>query len=138
MALSPLQRLEDRVIQSEPEVQPTLTYSLDFNTGDIGGMVDGETAIRQFIRKAILTARFRFPIYDGEYGCELVDLIGEDLPMELLRSEIPRVITESLIYDDRIDDVYGFEIEREADKLTVSFSVDTTDGLMLEIIREEV
>ncbi|MCR8997962.1 DUF2634 domain-containing protein [Brevibacillus laterosporus] len=134
MALSPLQRLEDRVIQSEPEVQPTLTYSLDFDMGDIGGMIDGETAVRQFIRKAIITARFRFPIYDGEYGCELVDLIGEDLPNELLRSEIPRVITEALIYDDRIDDVYDFEIEREADKLTVSFYVDTTDGLTIETV----
>ncbi|PPA87892.1 terminase [Brevibacillus laterosporus] len=137
MALSPLQRLEDRVIQSEPDVQPTLTYSLDFNTGDISGMIDGEAAIRQFIRKVIMTARFRFPIYyDGEYGCELVDLIGQDLPMELLRSEIPRVITEALIYDDRIDDVYDFEIEREADKLTVSFYVDTTDGLTLDVVEE--
>ncbi|MGG1445000.1 DUF2634 domain-containing protein [Brevibacillus laterosporus] len=134
MALSPLQRLEDRVIQSEPDVQPTLTYSLDFDTGEIGGMIDGETAIRQLIRKVIMTARFRFPIYDGEYGCELVDLIGQDLPMELLRSEIPRVITEALIYDDRIDDVYDFEIEREADKLFVSFYVDTTDGLTIEVI----
>ncbi|MCR8939853.1 DUF2634 domain-containing protein [Brevibacillus laterosporus] len=136
MALSPLQRLEDRVIQSEPDTQPTLTYSLDFDTGDIGGMIDGETAIRQFIRKVIMTARFRFPIYDGEYGCELIDLIGQDLPMELLRSEIPRVITEALIYDDRIDDVYDFEIEREADKLTVSFYVDTTDGLTLDVVEE--
>ncbi|ATO51039.1 DUF2634 domain-containing protein [Brevibacillus laterosporus] len=134
MALSPLQRLEERVIQSEPDTQPTLTYSLDFDTGDIGGMIDGETAIRQFIRKVIMTARFRFPIYDGEYGCELIDLIGQDLPMELLRSEIPRVITEALIYDDRIDDVYDFEIEREADKLFVSFYVDTTDGLTIEVV----
>ncbi|MBG9774210.1 DUF2634 domain-containing protein [Brevibacillus laterosporus] len=134
MALSPLQRLEDRVIQSEPEVQPSLTYSLDFDTGGIGGMIDGETAVRQFIRKAIITARFRFPIYDGEYGCELVDLIGQDLPIELLRSEIPRVITEALIYADRIDDVYDFEIERGADKLTVSFYVDTTDGLTIETV----
>ncbi|MBG9788685.1 DUF2634 domain-containing protein [Brevibacillus laterosporus] len=134
MALSPLQRLEDRVIQSEPEVQPSLTYSLDFDTGGIGGMIDGETAVRQFIRKAIITARFRFPIYDGEYGCELVDLIGQDLPIELLRAEIPRVIAEALIYDDRIDDVYDFEVEREEDKLFVSFYVDTTDGLTIETV----
>ncbi|WP_232696184.1 DUF2634 domain-containing protein [Brevibacillus daliensis] len=132
MALSPLQRVEERVIQAAPAVQPTLTYALDFGNGSIGGLIEGEEAIRQFIRKAIVTARFRFPIYDDEYGCELEDLIGQDVPIALLNAEIPRVITEALIYDDRIDAVYNFDIQRDGDKLTVSFFVDTADGLTIE------
>ncbi|MNW69579.1 hypothetical protein D3C74_486190 [compost metagenome] len=54
-------------------------------------------------------------------------MIGQDVPMELLETEIPRVITEALIYDDRIDDVYGFDITKEASDLFVSFYV-SVDG----------
>ncbi|WP_262384569.1 DUF2634 domain-containing protein [Paenibacillus terrae] len=96
-------------------------------SGAVGGIIDGREAIRQFILKAILTSRFHFTIYDEDYGCELEDLIGQDVPLELLETEIPRVITEALIYDDRVDDVYGFDITKEADNLFVSFYVDV-DG----------
>lgn len=112
----------------EESTQPTRTYAFDFNTGEIGGIINGESAIRQFIRKAVLTSRFRFSIYDDDYGCELEDLIGEDIPIELLESEIPRVITEALIYDDRVDDVDDFVIDRDGDKLFIEFTVYLTDN----------
>lgn len=130
MALSPLQSTEERVVIVEPTVQPSRTYALDFETGEVGGVIDGESAIRQFIRKAILTARFRFLIYGSDhfYGCELDDLIGQDVSIELLNAEVPRVIREALLVDDRITDVYNFEITRTGDGLYVSFYVDTTEG----------
>lgn len=139
MALSPLDNtiLDEitpetgGVIDTSTPVQPTRTYSLDFDNGEIGGIVDGESAIRQFIRKAVVTARFRFLIYDDEYGCELDDLIGQDLPLPLLEAEIPRVITEALIYDDRVDDVDDFIIYREGDQLYIEFTVYLTDGTQI-------
>ncbi|NGQ95508.1 DUF2634 domain-containing protein [Brevibacillus sp. SYP-B805] len=136
MALSPLKPPEERATIVTPQVQPSKTYALDFETGEVGGLIDGESAVRQFIRKAIMTARFRFPIYgvSHEYGCELEDLIGQDLPIELLNAEIPRVITEALMIDDRIQRVYNFDISREGDGLFVSFFVDTAEGTL----REEV
>ncbi|MFK4473677.1 phage baseplate assembly protein W [Paenibacillus sp. RC73] len=132
MALSPLSAVdvdlsEDLDVVTETDVEPSRTYALDLDSGAVGGIIDGREAIRQFILKAILTSRFHFSIYDEDYGCELEDLIGQDVPMELLETEIPRVITEALIYDDRIDDVYGFDITKEADNLFVSFYVDV-DG----------
>lgn len=137
MALSPLRPPEERAVEVVPTPQPSRTYALNFETGEVGGMVDGEAAIRQAIRKAIMTARFRYPIYGYEhlYGCELEDIIGQDLPIELLNAEIPRLISEALLVDDRITDVYNFTISREGDGLHVSFFVDTADGAT---ITEEV
>ncbi|MMZ45461.1 hypothetical protein D1872_70580 [compost metagenome] len=132
MALSPLPEVdvdlsEELDVVTETDVEPSRTYALDLDSGAVGGVIDGREAIRQFILKAILTSRFHFTIYDSDYGCELEDLIGQDVPMELLETEIPRVITEALIYDDRIDDVYGFDITKEASDLFVSFYV-SVDG----------
>ncbi|WP_188068968.1 DUF2634 domain-containing protein [Brevibacillus brevis] len=136
MALSPLRPSEERAVEVMPTPQPSRTYALNFDTGEVGGMIDGESAIRQAIRKAIVTARFRYLIYGFEhlYGCELEDLIGQDLPIELLNAEIPRVISEALLVDDRITDVYNFTLSREGDGLYVSFFADTAEGTL----REEV
>jgi hypothetical protein len=130
MALSPFQPLNERVIVSEenPTIAPSKTYRLSYESNQIKGWIDGEDALRQFILKAIKTTRFRFFIYDSQYGSELEDLIGADVPMELLQTEIPRIITDTLIYDDRIADVVDFEITRDNDKLSVSFRVVTVTG----------
>jgi phage baseplate assembly protein W len=134
MALSPLEPV-DIIEEVEAQPEPSKTYRLDLESGEIGGLVDGDEALRQFIAKAIRTARFRFLIYDDDYGSELEDLIGEDVTPELLESEIPRVITEALIYDDRVAEVADFRIVRDGDKVTVSFTVIQTNG---EEISEEV
>lgn len=135
MAINPLLPQDERYIESEPEIQPSRTYALDFDNNEMGGIIDGEQAIRQFIRKAIKTPRFRFLIYDDEYGCELDDLIGANVSDALLQTEIPRVIREALIYDDRIENVSNFVITRKKDMVFIEFTVTTSDGT---IIDEEV
>jgi Protein of unknown function (DUF2634) len=137
MALSPLNnRTDEDVVQTvATEEQPTKTYALDLNENEIGGFIDGESALRQFVRKAIMTARFRFLIYDDQYGCEIEDLLGADVSTEFLEIEIPRVIHEALVYDSRISDVTDFEVTRSGDGLFVSFRVVASDGL---IFTEEV
>lgn len=140
MAISPIEPITDDIEFGELTEEdvapiPTRTYALNLETGEIGGIIDGETAIRQFIRKTVLTARFRFLIYNDMYGCELEDLIGQDVPFDLLQSEVPRVITDALIYDDRVEDVTNFEIKRESDKLYIAFTVVLTEG---NEINEEV
>lgn len=134
MALSPLLPEEDRVVEVENEPPaPSKTYRL--GKEEIGGLIDGEEALKQFIVKAMGTARYRFLIYDDQYGSELDDLIGDDFSPELLQAEIPRIIREALVYDDRIEDVVDFEITRDSNKLYVGFRVVTTDGTS---ITEEV
>lgn len=113
-------------------IQPTKTYRLNFATGRIGGMVDGEQSLRQFIEKALLTARDRFLIYDDDYGCDIHDLIGENVTDNFLRAEIPRMIREALIYDERIESVENIEYRKEGDSLFVTFDVTATDGTIVE------
>lgn len=95
-------------------------------------VVEGIEALKVWIEKAIRTARYRFPIYSFQYGCELEDIIGLDLPRAVLESEVQRVIKEALIYDDRIEDVRDFIIERGGDWLKVTFTVITALGDTLE------
>lgn len=140
MALSPLQTIEQRVLTVDEQeiIEPSKTYRLGYDTNEISGLIDGEEALRQFIIKAIRTARFRFLIYDNQYGSELEELIGSDVSLELLQTEIPRVITDALIYDDRVADVVDFEIVRESDRLFVSFRVVTTTSVDVDINDLEV
>lgn len=130
MALSPLATI-DPVTDETTNITadlPSKTYAINFTTGDIGGEVDGLEAIKQYVVKAIKTARFRFPIYDTDYGSEIDDLIGQDVSIALLETEIPRVIEEAILYDDRVISVYDFELTREGDRLYVSFYVETAES----------
>ncbi|MFB9328610.1 DUF2634 domain-containing protein [Paenibacillus aurantiacus] len=122
MALSPLNNRAERALAQQRAIGPYRTYGFDFTAGEFSPrMIDGDEAIRQFVHKAIVTARYRYVIYNGAYGCELEDLLGQDIPPELARSEIKRVVREALIYDERITDVTDFVIERENDKLYIAF-----------------
>lgn len=126
MALSPLPADDSSTagaLESLFTPLPLKTYGFDFDGGTYLGVIDGRDALLQFIYKAVKTARYRFPIYGWDYGCELEDLIGQDVSQALLETEIPRVIKEALIYDDRIEGVGGFSITRDSDKLYISFSV---------------
>jgi len=132
MAIIPgsLEEIENDVLETEMVIQPSLTYRI---VGDrIIGRVDGKEAVQQFIAKAIRTALNRFLIYDGQYGCELEDLIGANVTRELLDDEIPRVIREALIYDDRIADVTNFEITHTGDSVYVKFTAILTNSERLD------
>ncbi|MFD1177105.1 DUF2634 domain-containing protein [Paenibacillus puldeungensis] len=135
MPLSPLRSREERFEEIKPLPLPSRTYYLDFETGQVvEKIIDGKEAIKQFIRKAIQTARYRFLIYNSQYGCEIETLLGQDISPQLLNSEVKRVIVEALREDDRIQGVEQFQIIRESDKLFVAFTVQTTKG----IIEQEV
>jgi hypothetical protein len=129
MGLSPLKPPSERINIVTSTVKPSKTYAFDFDTGEFtGGMIDGDDAIQQFARKTISTARYRYLIYNKSHGCEIEDLIGQDLPAALLETEIARIISEALEYDDRVADVNDFVIDREGDQLFVEFTVTTKDG----------
>lgn len=135
MALSPLQPTKEQTGVTTPTPEPSRTYRLDFKNGVISDFIDDDEALRQAIVKAIRTARFRYLIYDDQYGSELEDLIGADVTEAFLNEEIPRVIREALIYDDRIADVRDFVVRRESDRVYVEFTVVKTDG---DTLTEEV
>jgi len=134
MALDPLVPVDDRIVEVSAGnmSQPSKTYYLDFESGRIRRPIDGRRAIQQFIRMSLKTERFRYLIYDENFGSELHALIAEDLPQELLETEIPRVIREALLIDDRIQDVKNFEITRDKDIYYVTFEVETVEGTFTE------
>jgi len=137
MPLSPLQQVEGvQVNIVEEEVMPSYTYEFNFETGEFTGKkIDEDDAIRQFIHKALLTARSRYLIYDDSYGSELESLIEEDLPFEMTATEAQRLITEALIYDDRIAEIKNVIVDRAVDQLYIQVTVVTNRG---DVIGEEM
>jgi|HigsolmetaGSP11D_1036233.scaffolds.fasta_scaffold01462_8 hypothetical protein len=105
---------------------PSRTWRLDFERGRVTGMIEGLEAVRQAVFKILQTERFRYLIYDADYGVELASLVGRD-PV-FVQSELRRRIAEALTQDDRIDSVTDFQIDITGDTATVRFTVVSTFG----------
>ena len=122
--------VEIPINEFEEEVEkPTKTYFLDLDNGRIIGNVDGIDAVKQAIRKAIITARYKCLIYDSDYGSEVKDMVyDEESTPELIETALPELIKDALSQDTRILDVYDFEFKFENDKAYISFVVDTIYG----------
>lgn len=118
----------------EEEVETSKTYAIDFDQGRAMGMIDGLEAVEQFIRKAIMTERFKFLIYDDQYGCEIQERMRDsECSQAYLEEEIPRLIEDALSEDERITEISNFEFEFEADAVYIRFEVSTILGdLMIE------
>jgi len=113
--------------------QPTRTYRLNLNEMRIGGYIDGQEAMKQAIYKILNTERYDYIIYSWNYGSELAELYGQPIPY--VYSEIKRRITEALLRDDRITDVGDFSFSQDKGRVTVKFTVETTEGI-IEIEKE--
>ncbi|WP_127849729.1 DUF2634 domain-containing protein [Lacticaseibacillus hulanensis] len=105
--------------------QPSLTYRIA--GGHVRGNVDGQEAMRQAIGKILSTERFVWPIYTEQYGNDLIELIGKDMPYA--ETEVTRMLTEALEADDRVTDVDVTDIEAvSGDTLAVTATVTTIFG----------
>lgn len=115
---------------SPPE--PSATFRFDFETNRITSeVINGIEAIEQFIYLTLQTRRFIHPVYPDEIGEEVHECVeNPENTIAFKKSEIPRLIEEALIYDDRIERVYGFIITEKEDSLYVSFEVDTVEGYL--------
>lgn len=110
----------------EEVVEPSKTYYIDFLNGRIMGDVDGIDSVRQAITKILITNRYEHDIYNPNYASELQRLAGKDLIY--VKSEIRRIVTESLLTDDRISRVDNFVFKENKNNLDVSFLVQTIFG----------
>lgn len=124
----PFETIEDE------EEKTSRTYYIDWDAGRIAGFVDGQEAMKQYIKKAILTPRFHCLIYSNQYGCEISDTLrGKDVTREYIMTAIPFLITDTLIHDSRIQRVYNVEVQFSdtypmKDSCIVTFDVDTIYG----------
>lgn len=89
-------------IENEQE-KTSRTYRIDWDEGRIIGFIDGQEAMNQYIKKAILTPRFRCLIYSNQYGSEIIDtLMDKDVTREYIEAEISFLVTDTLIHDPRV------------------------------------
>ena len=113
------------------ESQPDLTWWRDPDTNRIAGTADGHKAVAQAVEVMLLVERFRWQIYDSNFGTELEDLVGEEY--DYIVSELPRRIEEAFSLDNRILSVENFKcLEQNSGILTVSFDVVTVYGTFSE------
>ena len=113
----------------DAEEQPSKTYKLDLDRGRIAGYVDGQEAVQQAIRKALLAPRFKCLIYDHQYGSEVEEAVTvNDATREYIEAAVPEFVRDALRPDTRVLDVYDFAFELKDDKAYISFVADTIFG----------
>lgn len=108
---------------------PSKTYRIDFNKNRAKGIFDEIKALTQSIYKILITKRYKYEIYDWNYGIEIDDLIG--MPKPYVKIEIERRIKDALSIDDRILEVYDFEffdVYNDKCSLCVKFVVKSIFG----------
>lgn len=105
---------------------PTRTYKIDWKNKRIVGFTDNLEALKQAVYKLLLTERWDYAIYDGNYGVTLKDLFGRD--KYIACAVLERRITDALLNDDRINNVSDFEFKVDKNSVTVAFILKTTYG----------
>lgn len=126
-----LSDLNTDLLENDIEIEryKSKTYALDFDKKIVSGFTDGINSIKQAIVLMLSTQRFESEIYSWNYGCELDELIGVDVP--LVYAKIKEYISEALMEDDRIVSVDNFEFDQIKNTVTVKFDVETTLGNIL-------
>ena len=107
--------------------QPSLTYKMNPESLHITGRADGPEAMRQAVYKILMTERYAYVMYSWGYGIETADLYGQ--PVSYVCAELPRRISEALLYDGRVKGVDGFAFyTSKRGRVSVSFTVHTIFG----------
>ncbi|MEC1940103.1 DUF2634 domain-containing protein [Bacillus velezensis] len=141
MALSPEIEFDDFEDDSEV-IETSRTYRIDFENGRITNeLIAGLEAIKQFVYMALHTERYSYSVFSHDIGNELQEVLSDNETTDAYKKmEIPRLIEEALIYDDRISSVTDFEIDKSGDRFIVSFIVETDEGTLEieEVLGEDV
>ncbi|MCG8398098.1 DUF2634 domain-containing protein [Bacillus atrophaeus] len=141
MTLSPEIQFDD--IEDDSEViETSRTYRIDFENGRITNeLITGLEAVKQFVYMALHTERYSYSVFSHDIGNELQEVLSDNETTDAYKKmEIPRLVEEALIYDDRISSVTEFEIEKSGDRFLVSFIVETDEGTLEieEVLGEDV
>ncbi|WP_366207975.1 DUF2634 domain-containing protein [Bacillus amyloliquefaciens] len=141
MALSPEIEFDDFEDDSEA-IETSRTYRIDFENGRITNeLIAGLEAIKQFVYMALHTERYSYSVFSHDIGNELQEVLSDNETTDAYKKmEIPRLIEEALIYDDRISSVTDFEIDKSGDRFIVSFIVEADEGTLEieEVLGEDV
>ncbi|MCY7711227.1 DUF2634 domain-containing protein [Bacillus safensis] len=130
MALSPEEEIEE--IEEDEEVETSTTYRIDFETGRLTDeTISGIEAIRQFIYMTLRTERYAHPIYSHDIGTEIQELLTDtEATDEYKEMEIPRLLEEALLVDERIDHIEELEVTKQNDLFHVKLAIVTDEGTL--------
>lgn len=130
--------IEDtETIETTSTIEIPREYAWDFEKNDfklVNGkvqIVEGLEAIKIKVYKALITQRYRHPIYSWDYGHELENLIGQGYSKELTEAEAKRLVEEALKeYFDKgwITEIKDFVTEFANDELKINFTIVTPYG----------
>lgn len=122
------------IIGFDTEIQltsrPSRTWIIDRDTMQVGYMDEGLESVRQAVEIALNVERFRWQIYNTNFGNELNELIGDDA--DYIQSEFPRMVDDALSIDDRVIDTADYVFSVNGDAMAVSFTVNTVFGALAE------
>ena len=113
-------------IEDEEEQQSEPGYTYRLKDTRIQNNVDELEAVKQAVKKILMTPQFEHEIYSFDYGIDLESLIGRE--PEEITVLLKRMVREALLHDDRITAVADFEIGFSEDKCLCQFTVSTIYG----------
>ena len=102
----------------------TQTYKMQ--ESKIEGIIDELESLKQAVYKRLSTEQFEYPVYSFKYGLAIHKLLGKD--REYVSAELPRMVKETLMEDDRINSVSNFVITYNGDICMCSMSVSSIYG----------
>jgi len=123
-------------IETEQELPMAREWAWDFEKMDFkfknGKMyqVEGKEAVKIWLWKLFMTARYRQVIFDWDYGHELENLIGQGYTQGYLNSEAERYVREAIEYNlkDYVTDVRNVNVSFDEGTLTIEFTAITPYG----------
>ena len=122
----PTQEVELDMTSIEKKTLPSLTWKIHEEQSEARGSVDELEAMKQAVYKILRTERYRYSIYDWNYGVELEELYGRNVTYVI--PELKRRIEEALLADDRVTAVTDFSFEQQKGSVTAVFLVHTIFG----------
>lgn len=127
----PKEYIEENYI--DQEIPLAREWAWDFNKNEFklknGQMfiVEKNEAIKIWIYKILKTERFKYLIYNHDYGNDLKAFIGYTGSQDYIKSEVKRVVKESILatLSDYIEKLYDFKIDILDDLVCIYFKVST-------------
>ena len=124
--MTPIQEVELDMATIEKKTIPSLTWKINEERAEVRGTVDELEAMKQAVRKILQTERYRYAIYDWNYGIELEELYGKNVTYVI--PELKKRIEDALLADDRVTAVTDFSFMQEKGSVTAEFMVHTIFG----------
>lgn len=107
--------------------QPSKTWIIDRDAMQVSCMDEGLESVRQAVEIALNVERYRWTIYDANFGSELDGLAGED--EAYIIAELPRMVEDALSPDSRVVAIDNYVFTRlDTTSMRVTFTVHTVYG----------